>query len=801
MQTRLLQNLTAALALLIVAAVCFQTLLVHPTDVLVGTQNRGHNDTTNYFIASKSFQEQSFQQFHEFPYWNPYSLLGMPELGNPQSSMFYPVNWVFFFFSAATTISWVMVLHHWLAGCGAYLLARKYQLSFFSALLSGIIFLAAPYFAAKTGEGHFTAVTQIAWFPWILYGYELLREGSRKAVPLLVIAISLAFFCGHVQELYFLLLFLSASLVVEAVLAWVGRKSLNESETVETSPPVSGGKLLKDWGMAGLLTLGLVAIDLIPIFIFTRQAVRTGGIDLTALNDGSLSLTSLLQLLDPFVWGGPEKYAGPGFYYWEAVCSFGCLPLFLAILGVVSAYSQRTVIRLTLIGLAAFLLSFGPNLPFYAVVHQIIPGISMFRIPGRLIWICSLAVALLAGFGSEWVYQIFQTTNRKTYRLIAGICFVTGLVTLGGLLIASQGYLPLPRSSGPEFRIQLSYCLLGILGLSLAIFLGSLSRKAALGGMLTLCLCCTAELAWYNFQIYQTIPQSGIRDETPISVYLNEHLQGQRVLVNQVLLSDREAWQNRIYKIQGYEPVPLVRLGLLAAATFPEKHNAIVMAGYNSPDLKQANGPLLDLMNVKYAVLPTREPVELEGWRTVLQGTVPQEFTPRGSKPRQIPFVILENENPLPRAFVVGQTRALNPDQDSRKIVSTLEKLKPRQELLLQQDLLPSGKREPFQAARIHDEKPNSLRIEAHLNAPGYLVISDIYYPGWTAHLGEQELPVLPADYALRAIPLPAGQHEVQLSYVPPGYQLGRVISLTALAVLFVLLVTAFRSPAKPAGD
>jgi len=153
MNSRLFQNVTAALVLAVVSGLCFQALLINPTDVLVGSQDQGHNDTTNQFIAFKSYQKVCLEQHDQLPFWNPYSLLGMPWLGSPQSSLFYPGNWIFFFTNALTTISWTLIFHHWWAGWGAYLLGRKYQLNFFSSLLSGIIFLAAPYFIAKREKG------------------------------------------------------------------------------------------------------------------------------------------------------------------------------------------------------------------------------------------------------------------------------------------------------------------------------------------------------------------------------------------------------------------------------------------------------------------------------------------------------------------------------------------------------------------------------------------------------------------------------------------------------------------------
>ena len=799
----------AALVLAAFTGLCFQTLILNPTDVLVGAQDQGHNDTTNQFIAFKSYQKICLEQHDQFPFWNPYSLLGMPWLGSPQSSLFYPPNWVFFFSNALTTISWMLIFHHWWAGWGAYLLGRKYQLSFFSSLLSGIVFLSAPYFVAKTGEGHYTSITQIAWFPWILLGYEFLIEGRKKAVPVLAILITLAFFCGHVQELYYLLLFLTASIGIESIIALKqkrksqqARQDLNDNnEITTTNAPVAAGTISRGWFFAGLLTIGLVAIDLIPVSIYTQQAVRSGGIDLKTLQSGSLSIPSLIQLLDPFVWGGPDQYRGPGGYYWEAICYFGCLPMLLACLGCFTSLKNRVVIRLALIGLGAFLLAFGPHLPFYTICHKIIPGFSMFRIPARMMWICSLVIAMLAGFGCETIATLFLNPARKQYRNFAIVFFASGFLCLTSLLVYSGGLVSLNLNPGRMMQLQLTSIIVAVMGVSAAVFSACFSRKSAISGLILLCILCSWELSRHSTHILRTIPQTSFRGETKIIDFLKENLGQHRVLVGQKLLSDREAWKHQILKVQGYEPVPLVRLGLLAAATFPQPDAALMMAGYSEPQLTTARQPLLNLMSIKYAILQTDQQIELTGWKTIERGTISEEFALRNSEPARIPFVILENTNPISRAFLTGKTKPLNPNEQSKQIVGSIAKVQPRDEILISQDLLPAGKRQSFKSTEILTASPNQLQIAAELDAPGYLVLSDIFYPGWSARIKTADLPILPADFSLRAIPLPAGKHQVQLSYEPPGFKIGRIITITTLAIILILLLMPLRSPQKTKTD
>jgi hypothetical protein len=49
----------------------------------------------------------------------------------------------------------------------------------------------------------------------------------------------------------------------------------------------------------------------------------------------------------------------------------------------------------------------------------------------------------------------------------------------------------------------------------------------------------------------------------------------------------------------------------------------------------------------------------------------------------------------------------------------------------------------------------------------GILVISDVLAPGWSATVDGREAPIVRADYAFRAVPVPAGEHDVVMRYLP----------------------------------
>lgn len=90
------------------------------------------------------------------------------------------------------------------------------------------------------------------------------------------------------------------------------------------------------------------------------------------------------------------------------------------------------------------------------------------------------------------------------------------------------------------------------------------------------------------------------------------------------------------------------------------------------------------------------------------------------------------------------------------------------------------------------ESRPNRVVLQADLPTAGLLVLSEVYYPGWTATVDGQPAPLLRADVILRGVPLPAGSHRVEIAYAPASLKWGAVITgLTLLCCLAGLAWTA----------
>jgi hypothetical protein len=93
--------------------------------------------------------------------------------------------------------------------------------------------------------------------------------------------------------------------------------------------------------------------------------------------------------------------------------------------------------------------------------------------------------------------------------------------------------------------------------------------------------------------------------------------------------------------------------------------------------------------------------------------------------------------------------------------------------------------------AAVVEESTDHMIVEAEVSAPALLLITDAYHPFWTAESlpgsAQAKYEILPANWALRAVPLQAGRHRIRLEYRVPGLGAAMTVSLLAAVALIVL--------------
>ena len=87
---------------------------------------------------------------------------------------------------------------------------------------------------------------------------------------------------------------------------------------------------------------------------------------------------------------------------------------------------------------------------------------------------------------------------------------------------------------------------------------------------------------------------------------------------------------------------------------------------------------------------------------------------------------------------------------------------------------------------------PPRMKYASESAVNGFVVFSEIYYPkGWTATIDGKEVPILRADYVLRALEVPAGKHVIEFKFEPKPFVIGNKITMaSSWILLFVVLGT-----------
>jgi hypothetical protein len=151
---------------------------------------------------------------------------------------------------------------------------------------------------------------------------------------------------------------------------------------------------------------------------------------------------------------------------------------------------------------------------------------------------------------------------------------------------------------------------------------------------------------------------------------------------------------------------------------------------------------------------------------------------------------VYENEANLPRAFVAPSSVVIPDDARARAALAD-PAFDPASTAILADGAAPNRAAPGAQAAVITEYSPERVRIS--VQGPGTLVLTDAFYPGWTATVDGAPATIERADILFRAVALPAGHHEVEFDYSPQSVWVGMAVSAVmwvgALGSLILLIL------------
>jgi hypothetical protein len=355
------RSLAALAALLALALVVYWRPIVDGF-VLLGF------DPFVYFYPLMSYRDARLRGL-DVPLWVPEYFAGAPFLANPQTGVLYPPNWLTVWLDAPRAYVWQAFGHSaWLAAGGFVVARRVFGVGALAALAAGVVLGFGGY--GQSLVSHLNQLQSAAWLPW-----AVLALSSRRAAALGPV-LALQLLAGHAQ-----MSFMTGGLllVLAALLPHAGG----------VAPRL--GQLAAGGVVAGLLA----APQLLLTLELSGQGIRAGGMSYRDAVAFSLPPWVLpISLLPVYTHEGQPSSEWVGYV--------GTSGAVLAAVGLVAG-PRRVAWLLGGIALAALLLALGQFDPLYPALYRVVPGLSLFRVPARWLFVYSFAVAMLVGLGVQAV--------------------------------------------------------------------------------------------------------------------------------------------------------------------------------------------------------------------------------------------------------------------------------------------------------------------------------------------------------------------------------------------------------------
>ena len=748
----------------------------------------GGGDLAALLYPTYHFAAQSLKS-GIFPLWNPYLWGGAPFAADIQSGLFYPVNLIYFRLAPEVLYRGLMglaVFHFWLAGLGMFLYLRRFLAgsSILPPLGGALAFMFSDYFIVHFGN--LNLVAQAAWLPLIfLFYHRSLAERRLGPAVWAGLCLAMAATAGHAQPLMLIGLGLGWDLLVELGLAFAdvwatqdahsGRKGLVVGQWLRAAwPPLSTLVVMLGIG------LGVAAIALVPAYEMTRHTLRAD-YSYAQASAYSLAPAQLAGLLVPSFFGrDPATYWGA----WDRVevGYVGVLTLLLAALALLvprrvarpwrsqigpeeraSGFAVGGTYRYASLAAFGLLLAMGGYAALHGWLYALVPGLGSMRAPARAVFLMDFALAALAGLGLDiLMHDQGKSVRRALRRLLRASAWVIAALALVAIPLAFYAIITSQDKDPAIFR-RVSAATSGLVFftalLVACVGLFYLRQRGRLRPVLVGAL--AVGLLFFDLASLGSSVDVGYDDPT-------------RNFDHPGILGFLQA-DPGVYRIDSRTDVwhvwqpntPLLgRIFDVGGLT-----NPLTLADYDRywRSIPSRSSRLYDFLNAKYVI--AAKDVELD-W---------QKFVPVYDAEPALNVYL--NREAMPRALVVHQARVAA-DHPSALAAIQEPDFDPAREAVIEGgeplDVVPAG------AATIQVDAfgPNEIWLRVDTPAEAYMVLSEVWYPGWQARVDGVEAPVLRANYAFRAVRLGPGQHRVQLTFAPSWWRLGLTISGVTLLVL-----------------
>lgn len=719
---------------------------------------------------------------------------------------------------------------------GFYILLRVFGIPVWLAGLGGIMWAFSSYFFILISAGHIWKFITLAYVPPTIAGIVLAYRGKLLWGGILTaLFVALQITSNHVQMSYYFFF---------VILFFVGAY-FEKAWRTKTLPQFFKASAVLI--VAALVGIAANVSNLYHTYAYSKETMRgkselvqtgdaakqtSSGLDRDYITQWSYGIDETLTLLVPNFKGGASaalsqsetamSKANPMYssLYGSLTQYFGTQPMtsgpvyvgaFVLFLFVLGCFIVKGPLKWALIGATFFsiVLSWGKNfMPLTDFFIDNVPLYNKFRAVSSILVIAEFTIPLLAIFALKRLLEEPEILKQEKKPLGISLLLTAGVALLLAVAPGSigSGYVPAQEAqmlqnavnqqmipanelSGilanlGEMRAELvssdalrSFIIIGI-GCSLLWLYasGKLRSSLTIAGITILCL---ADMWGVNKRYLndaQFVPHS-IRTETFTKTNTDELILQDTSLDYRVLNFATSTFDdnNTSYwhkSVGGYHPAKLRRYQeMIEHHISPEMqaaYKAIATAGGEMDSVDANKFRVLNMLNTKYFIFPA------------------------GQQRQTVPIL---NPHAYGNAWFVNKVQYVN---NANEEIDALDSIIPTETAVVDarfKDVL-KGTTESYKdslsSIRLTSYAPNRLTYETNNAQDGIAVFSEIYYPdGWHVTIDGQPAELARADYILRTMYVPAGQHTIEMRFDPTSLHVTEGIAYGALALLVIGIIVA----------
>jgi len=295
------------------------------------------------------------------------------------------------------------------------------------------------------------------------------------------------------------------------------------------------------------------------------------------------------------------------------------------------------------------------------------------------------------------------------------------------------------------------------LGLVISLYLYRKRRISYVAVNALMILISMVDIGSFSFPMVQTKNLGPLKERGQLLEYLKGDTDTSRAVVNNRCFIENAGLWYRFQDIQGYDPLILRRyMKYINKSQNIPPDNKIVNMHY----VRDFNNHLIDMLNLKYIV-------DCKSGR------------------------ILKRESFVPRAYVVHKMVLKNEHEILDYMMGhhfdPLETVVFKSQTKIPMSFPETAIKSP-ETCRILDYQNDQIVVDVSLKAPGFLILSEVNYPGWQAFVNGKQQTILTGNYMFRTVPLEAGRHTVRFVFNPKSFKVGILVSSISLIVVIITL-------------